>query len=132
MDIGSLRHLTREECLDRLGREQLGRVAVQIGPLPAILPVNYRLFEGDVVVRTAPGTKLSAAIMGVRVAFEVDRANGATDGWSVLVVGHAAEIREAAVLEQVRRLPLEAWAPGTRDHYVRIPAEHVSGRAFGG
>jgi uncharacterized protein len=131
MDPALLRRLSREECFEFLGRERLGRVAVRIGALPAILPVNYAMFEGDVVIRTAPGTKLSAAIMGVRVGFEIDGANGPTSGWSVLVVGSASEIRDAASLERVRRLPLESWAPGARDHFVRIPAEQVSGRAFG-
>ena len=127
-----LRHLSREECLELLRRERLGRVTVKIGELPAILPVNYVLLEEDIVIRTAPGTKLSAALMGLLVGFEIDGAtNDHRAGWSVLVVGHSSKIREPAPLEQVRRLPLEPWAPGTRDHFVKIRTEHVSGRAFG-
>lgn len=58
-----LRHLSRGECLELLHRERLGRVTVKIGELPAILPVNYVLLEEDIVIRTAPGTKHSAALM---------------------------------------------------------------------
>jgi nitroimidazol reductase NimA-like FMN-containing flavoprotein (pyridoxamine 5'-phosphate oxidase superfamily) len=131
MPTPELRHLSREECFEHLVRERLGRVSVRIGEFPAILPVNYLLHNDDIVVRTAPGTKLSAASMGVLVGFEIDGAsNDHRAGWSVLVVGHAAKIREPGPLEQVRRLPLEAWAPGDRDDYIRIPCEHVSGRAF--
>jgi hypothetical protein len=71
--------------------------------------------------------------MGAVVGFEIDDISHEPDGgWSVLVVGHANEIRELAVLERVRELPLETWAPGKRDCFVSIPTEHVTGRAFGG
>jgi nitroimidazol reductase NimA-like FMN-containing flavoprotein (pyridoxamine 5'-phosphate oxidase superfamily) len=127
-----LRSLSTEECLELLGRERLGRVGVSIGAMPVILPVNYRLFEGSIVLRTAPGTKLSAALMGAVVGFEIDHAEpDHAAGWSVLVVGHASEIRDQTALERVRRLPLASWAPDRRDHFVQIPVEHVSGRAFG-
>ena len=127
-----LRRLSPEECFDLLGREQLGRVAVSIGALPVILPVNYVVFEGSIVLRTAPGTKLSAALMGAVVGFEIDSmAPDHASGWSVLVVGHAHEVRDDATLERLRRLPLASWGPDHRDHFVEIPIERVSGRAFG-
>lgn len=127
-----LRHLSQEECVGLLGREQLGRVAVSIGALPVILPVNYAVFDGALVLRTAPGTKLSAALMGAVVAFEIDNTDAHhASGWSVLVVGHAREIRDDATLERLRRLPLESWVADHRDHFVEIAIEQVSGRAFG-
>jgi len=132
MSLDSLRHLFREECLELLAGRGLGRVSVSIGALPAILPVNYALWDDSVVFRTAPGTKLSAALMGSVVGFEVDDAvDDLSGGWSVLVVGHATEIRDVATLERVRQLPLRTWAAGERDHFVRIPTKHISGRAFG-
>jgi len=127
-----LRHLTRNECLALLAGARLGRVAVSIRALPTILPVNYALLDDDVVLRTAPGSKLSAALLGAVVGFEVDDTNqDRSAGWSVLVVGHANEIRDDATLGRARGLRLEAWAPGDHDHFVMIPTEHVSGRAFG-
>jgi nitroimidazol reductase NimA-like FMN-containing flavoprotein (pyridoxamine 5'-phosphate oxidase superfamily) len=132
LPVDSLRRLSHDECLHLLAGRRLGRVSVSIGALPAILPVNYVLWNDDVVIRTAPGTKLSAALMGAVVGFEVDdTTDDPAGGWSVLVVGHASEIRNLAVLERVRELPLETWAPGQRDRFVSIPTEHVSGRAFG-
>jgi uncharacterized protein len=127
-----LRHLSQEECVGLLGGEHLGRVAVSIGALPVILPVNYTVFDGALVLRTAPGTKLSAALIGAVVGFEIDSTDPHhASGWSVLVVGHAREIRDDATLERLRRLPLESWIADHRDHFVEIPIEHVSGRAFG-
>jgi nitroimidazol reductase NimA-like FMN-containing flavoprotein (pyridoxamine 5'-phosphate oxidase superfamily) len=127
-----LRCLSQEECVGLLGRKQLGRVAVSIGALPAILPVHYTVFEESIVLRTAPGTRLSAALMGAVVGFEIDGTDTTlASGWSVLVVGLAHEIRDDATLERLRRLPLEPWVADHRDHFVGIPIEHVSGRAFG-
>ena len=115
-----------------LGHEALGRVSVSIGALPLILPVNYSLFDGAIVLRTAPGTKLSAALTGTVVGFEIDGVDtGHTAGWSVLVIGHAHEIRHESALERVRALPLESWSPDHREHFVQISIEQVSGRAFG-
>jgi nitroimidazol reductase NimA-like FMN-containing flavoprotein (pyridoxamine 5'-phosphate oxidase superfamily) len=132
MSVDSLRHLSREECVGLLARCQLGRVCVSIGALPAILPVNYVVWNGNIVFRTAAGTKLSAALIGAVVGFEVDdMSDDHARGWSVLVVGHATEIRDLAELRRVRKLPLETWVPGKRDRFVSIPTEHISGRAFG-
>ena len=97
----------------------------------AILPVNYVLWNGKILFRTAPGTKLTAALMGAVVGFEVDdMSDDHSGGWSVLVVGHAIEIRDLEELQRVRDLPLETWAPGQRDRFVNIATENVSGRAF--
>jgi nitroimidazol reductase NimA-like FMN-containing flavoprotein (pyridoxamine 5'-phosphate oxidase superfamily) len=127
-----LRHLSREECLRLLDHERLGRVAVSVGALPAILPVNYTVSEGAIVLRTGPGTKLSAALMNTVVGFEIDSTDAHhTSGWSVLVVGHASEVQDDATLERLRRLPLESWSSDHRDHFVAISIEQVSGRAFG-
>jgi uncharacterized protein len=103
-----------------------------MGALPAILPVQYLLWDDDVVFRTAPGTKLTAALLGAVVGFEIDGTeDDLSHGWSVLVVGHATEVRDPATLALARQLPLQPWSAAERDHFVRIPTEHMSGRAFG-
>jgi nitroimidazol reductase NimA-like FMN-containing flavoprotein (pyridoxamine 5'-phosphate oxidase superfamily) len=67
----------------------VGRIAVTIGALPAILPVNFALVGAHIVIRTVPGTKLDAAIRRAIVAFEVDSyAADGSSGWSVLIQGH--------------------------------------------
>jgi len=127
-----LSHLTREQCLTLLTREELGRVGIHLGERPAILPVNYALLGEDIVFRTAPGSKLSAAMMQTLVSFEVDAASpDHASGWTVLVVGHTHEIRDRATRTASEELGIQPWAPGTRSHLVKIASEHVTGRAFG-
>lgn len=124
--------LGEEECRILLETRRVGRVAVSVGAIPAVFPVNYAVVDGAVHFLTAAGTKLAAAVRGSVVAFEVDEIDE-TDhtGWSVLVVG------EAHVVEGAESGPLlgpggpQPWAPGARHHLVRIGTEFVSGRRIG-
>ncbi len=120
--------LTEEQCFALVTSGSVGRVAVSIGALPAVFPVNYCLVDRDVVFRTAEGTKLTAALEHAVVAFEVDDFDPEDHrGWSVLIVGQASEI-PAAELAGLEPLPVRAWAHGARDRVVRITGELVSGR----
>ena len=120
--------LTEQQCLMLAALRPIGRVAVSVGALPAVFPVNFCFLGRDVVFRTAEGTKLAAALRGTVVAFEVDEFDAAGHrGWSVLIVGTASEI-PGAELAGLEPLPVRAWAPGERDHVVRIQTEFVSGR----
>jgi nitroimidazol reductase NimA-like FMN-containing flavoprotein (pyridoxamine 5'-phosphate oxidase superfamily) len=117
------------ECVSLLEQRHLGRVAFLDGGLPTILPVNYVLVDGRVVFRTDAGGKLAAALRGERIAFEIDGIDVSTrTGWSVLVRGQAERVSDPTELVRLRALPLVAWAPGAKPHYVRIGAAAVSGR----
>jgi uncharacterized protein len=64
-------------------------------------------------------------VLESRVAFEVDDVN---EGWSVLVVGRAHEVRTPSVAESLQSR-LEAFWPGDeRDRIVRIEVERITGR----
>ncbi len=118
-----------DSCLELLGQAEIGRLAFVEDGAPVVLPVNYLLDRGAVVVRTAEGSKLSAAVRQERVAFEIDSFDvQARIGWSVLVKGIAAEIWESRELDLARDLPLEPWAPGTKDHYLVILSTSITGR----
>lgn len=124
-----LRVLDEAECRELLGHAAVGRVAVSVGAVPAVFPVNYALMDGNVVFRTGAGTKLDAAVHNAVVAFEVDHVDPVYhEGWSVLVVGLADEITDPDERRVALALPLEPWAEGERDHVVRVRAELVSGR----
>lgn len=132
MTSRNLEILSREECMDLLRTQAVGRVGLQFGTAPAVLPVVFGLLDDDVVFRTDPGTKLTAALMGVMVAFEVDHADVVSrTGWSVLVVGKAEEVRDRATREKVEALGIEPWAPEGRDHVVRISTRSITGRRLG-
>lgn len=130
LDRNGLEILSREECLRLLATVPVGRVAVSVGALPAILPVNFVVLDGDVVFRTAPGSKLDAAVRNAVVAFEADAVDAVYHtGWSVLVVGVAEEVTDPESLRAVDALPLEPWAlDGLADHVVRIRTQTISGR----
>jgi nitroimidazol reductase NimA-like FMN-containing flavoprotein (pyridoxamine 5'-phosphate oxidase superfamily) len=129
MTSRGLEILTPDECREMLGAQTLGRVAVRIGEAPVILPVNFALLDGDVVFRTDPGTKLSAALMRVMVAFEVDDIDAeARTGSSVVVTGYVDEVRDTATLARVDELGLEPWVTDGRDYVVRITTRTISGR----
>ncbi|HET9075708.1 MAG TPA: pyridoxamine 5'-phosphate oxidase family protein [Acidimicrobiales bacterium] len=120
--------LSEAECRRLLATEQVGRIGVSVGALPAIFPVNYRMVDGDIVFRTGDGLKRRAALRGSVVGFEVDRIDPETmSGWSVLVVGVANEIEVDAETAD-RYADITPWAAGDRQHLVSIHPEVVSGR----
>ena len=84
---------------------------------PEIFPVNH-VFDaetGCVLFASNTGTKLRAAVSSDGVAFEAD---GASDdgsrGWSVLVVGRAEEVDDAATLACYDRLARRRAATASR------------------
>jgi len=117
--------LGEDECWRLIEMPGVGRVGVSVGALPAIFPVNYAVRDHTIVFRTAPGTKLRAAVDHAVVAFEVDHADPLYhDGWSVQVVGVAEPVDDADDLAA----PVAPWAPGDRSNYVCIRPQMVSGR----
>jgi nitroimidazol reductase NimA-like FMN-containing flavoprotein (pyridoxamine 5'-phosphate oxidase superfamily) len=121
--------LTEEEARGLLATGEVGRVGITIGAMPAIFPVNYRVIDGWIVFRTAPGSKMSAASQGAVVAFEVDDYQLADrTGWSVLAVGPAEVVHDLDMSFKVRDAGLEPLAGGRRTTIVRIQPTFVSGR----
>ena len=129
VDRHGLEVLGHDECLRLLRSAPVGRIGVSSQALPVVLPVNFAVDDGRVVIRTNPGTKLDAAVRNAVVAFEVDHYETlGHEGWSVLVVGRASEVTDPDDLERVKRLPLRAWAVGSADRFVAITMDIVSGR----
>jgi hypothetical protein len=120
--------LSDQECLRLLGVSNVGRVGICLGAIPAVLPVNYRLVGSDVMFLTGPGIKLDAARRGQSVAFEVDEIDAREErGWSVLVVGPLVDVGPVSG-SRAEALGLYPWAPGRRQHLIRLRPEMVSGR----
>jgi nitroimidazol reductase NimA-like FMN-containing flavoprotein (pyridoxamine 5'-phosphate oxidase superfamily) len=112
------------ECLELLRSQSVGRLGVVVRGRPEIFPVNYALDASDsVVLRTAVGTKLVAAV-NQHVVFEIDRFD--TDmrsGWSVVVHGVAQETGRVA--EGDRRL--ESWRDDV-PYLLRLTSTSITGR----
>ncbi|MFJ1967117.1 helix-turn-helix domain-containing protein [Streptomyces sp. NPDC087903] len=121
--------LSRTECGDLLSTHGVGRLAVPTASGPVIVPVNYSVIDGTIVLRTARGATPSLAA-DCSVAFEIDGIDDAfSQGWSVLVRGHArvvTDVGEARRLES--RVHSTPWAGGRRDMWVRIDPYAVTGR----
>lgn len=121
--------LGREECLSLLRHGYLGRLAVVADGGADVFPVNYVVDGDHLVFRTAAGTKLDAACRTTPVAFEVDGSDAMYHGgWSVVVHGRGEEVLRSDEQERLSALPLRPWADGSRDHWVRLPLDHVTGR----
>jgi uncharacterized protein len=129
-DRNGMEVLSKAECLSRLGATGLGRIAVVNGTEPVIFPVNYATYHGGIVFRTGPGAKLAAAARRAVLAFEVDGFDAVYHtGWSVLIVGPARVVTDAAELRAVTLLPLSRWAPASgREAIVHLRTHRMSGR----
>lgn len=129
----SAHELTRGESLALLPTVPVGRLIFTERALPAVVPVNFLVDHGHIVLRTGATSSLSAAVRGSVVAFEVDQIDPeAGQGWSVVVTGRASEVRDALKLNRLRDLPLRPWVGGQLDHFIVIPIELVDGRRIGG
>ncbi len=127
-----LLELGRRECLELLGSNDFGRLAVAGGgQAPVIRPVNYAFDAAtqSVVFRTARGSKFHSLARATHAAFETDRVDVSTrTGWSVIIVGVTEEVTGPAELRRLGNLGLDPWIPGDKHHWVRIRARTVSGR----
>jgi len=130
-NTGELDVLNRRQCLDLLQEVRVGRLVVTVDGLPAVHPVNFRLWRDDVVIRVAGGQKLAAASDNLVVAFEADELDqDLRTGWSVTVVGHAQAITDIDELVEIAGTFVEPWVKGRRDHFIRIATEQITGRRF--
>ncbi len=122
---GQLVRLSADTCLELLGSHVMGRLAyIARAGVPDIVPVNYALVAGRLLIRSAPGPKLQAAQRRERVAFEIDGVDDETHtGWSVVVSGIAGVLAPAEALAS----PVP-WASGPRRHTLAIEIVHVDGR----
>lgn len=130
-NTGELDVLNRRQCLDLLQDVRVGRLIFTEDALPAVQPVNFRMWRDDVVIRVAGGAKLAAASDNLVVAFEADELDPELrSGWSVTVVGHAQPITGVEDLVEIAGTFVQPWVQGRRDHFIRIRTEKITGRRF--
>ena len=129
-DHAGLEALGFDECLARLASVPVGRIGFCADGELMILPVNHAMDGQDVIFRTAPGSKLSAAEGQNLVAFEADAYDPATrSGWSVLVNGRAEVVYEDSEIERFSHLGLHPWVSGVEHPFwIRIRPASVTGR----
>ncbi|GAB2745862.1 pyridoxamine 5'-phosphate oxidase family protein [Nocardioides pakistanensis] len=132
--MAELTDIPIEECLALLHNEVVGRVAIDAPTGVSIVPVNYSVYDGDIVFRTAPYSQLGTYGWHCRLAFEIDGADVAThQGWSVVVKGRAELVDDPKWLASIRQQnDPRPWANGQRWLYIRLHPEEVTGRRIRG
>jgi uncharacterized protein len=125
--------LTESECLDLLNAGSVGRVALCTPNGPHIVPINYAMVAGAIVVRTTPYSVLGSHAHGSVIALEIDQLDYEHKrGWSVVARGRAEAVTDAAQLQEIRRsLEFQPWAAGNRTLYIRIRWQELTGRRLG-
>ena len=123
--------VTVHGCWALLRDSAVGRLAVVIDGRPDIFPVNFVVDHGSLVIRTAPGTKLAAAVHGASVAFEVDGYDAAAgEAWSVVVKGQVELVKTLQQAVDTVGLPLFPWHAAPKPCFIRIVPAEVTGRRF--
>jgi uncharacterized protein len=112
--------LGRAECLALLATAVLGRIVFTDRSMPAMLPVNFSLWDGALLIRTSAGGKFDAAVRDAVVAFEADEADVERGtGWSVVVLGRSRIVDHPAELAEAEEIAPRSWMSG-RDHLIRV------------
>lgn len=125
--------LSAEECDHLLSTTPIGRVAFLLGGEPQILPVNFLFEEGTIIIRTTVGSKMEAAGMHHRFAFEIDHWDSESQsGWSVLAHGMADVLNDSEEIGRLEGMGLDSWAEGAEsDLWIRVRLDDVTGRKVG-
>jgi uncharacterized protein len=136
-DVTTIERIDETRCWALLAEAPVGRIGVVVDGTAEIYPVNYIVDRGPagtptILFRTGPGTKLAGLAQHPRVSLEVDDLD-TTDhtGWSILVKGHAQQVREmgdAGERDRIEQIQLDHWYPGGKRHAIRLLPTEVTGR----
>ncbi|WGX99149.1 pyridoxamine 5'-phosphate oxidase family protein [Nocardioides sp. L-11A] len=119
---GRLVVLSEEECWELLRSRPVGRLAWSGADGVSVIPVNFAVADGAVLLRTTPYSLMARDCADREVAFEVDDIDEQRHGgWSVLVRGRCE--RERVASDGPR-----PWVTGPRVLGLRIAVGSVTGR----
>ena len=123
------REITKTECLDLMAQSAVGRVALNVGALLEIIPVNFRVLGHTVVFGVHSGSVLARESEGAVVAFQVDSFDTEREcGWHVHAIGTVSEAMSVEDLAVAGALVPKPWARGEdAERVVRIELAVVSG-----
>jgi hypothetical protein len=124
-----MERFSEAESLDLAATVPVGRIVYSRYALPAVYLVNFRLDGRDPVFHTRKGPMFGAGVAESVVAFEVDRIDEtAQEGWFVTFLGRAKLVTSPAEQARLAGLDVHPWAPGQRDHVIKIVTEKIIGR----
>jgi nitroimidazol reductase NimA-like FMN-containing flavoprotein (pyridoxamine 5'-phosphate oxidase superfamily) len=127
--------LDEAESLRLISAGGIGRIAYASRFGPAVLPVNYKWYEGAIVFRTARHSALDEDLQtGIsggdyKVAFEIDEFDvPGRQGWSVLIQGPAHHVEAEAERQAAEQAGVKPWPGGERELFLRIVPQRITGR----
>jgi nitroimidazol reductase NimA-like FMN-containing flavoprotein (pyridoxamine 5'-phosphate oxidase superfamily) len=130
-----LEELDEAECLRLIASGGIGRIGFSGRYGPTVLPVNYQLYEGTIVFRTAQDSatdedlRTGIANAEYKVAFEIDDFDSAArTGWSVLIQGSAHHVDSEDERASVAGAGVDPWPGGDRELFLRITPMRITGR----
>jgi len=128
-DLRVFSKLGAAECRRLITPGGIGRLAFAALDGPTIIPVNFAVLAGTIVIKTAQGTVIDGHADGP-AALEADHIDEALrQGWSVLVRGPAHHVTHPAELSRLQQdAGVWPWAGGEREVYVRIIPSQITGR----
>lgn len=133
----TLQLLDTAECLRLISDGGVGRLAYTGRFGLTVLPVNYKVYEGDIVFRTAQGSPMDEDLRtGIadaeyKVAFEIDHIDmAAREGWSVLIQGSAHHVDSEAERASLATADIEVWPGGEKELFLRITPTRITGRSI--
>lgn len=113
-----------------LGNSGVGRIVFNSADGPVALPVNYAVSGRDILLRTCEDTVIARIDTSERVSFEADRIDDAmSKGWSVVVQATCEQLGADCKMDETFGMLVDPWAGGRRQHWVRLRARSIAGRA---
>ena len=125
--------LDSPECLRLLAvaakEDHIGRLAVNDGESPLVVPLNFTIHDRAVLLRIGPGG-LSEMVPGTLVSFEIDSVDPEHgEAWSVLIRGLASALDPTDAPIGVGAMP-QPLVPNPGEMMILIRPDVVTGRRF--
>lgn len=121
--------LGEAESLRLLSAAHVARLVVSVSDIIDVFPVTQTVVDGDVLFRTAPGSKLAGLAANASVLVEADEF-GPQVSWSVVVRGMARRIEDREELEALEPILRDPFAGGRKEVVVRVTPTNISGRVI--
>ncbi|GAA1230104.1 pyridoxamine 5'-phosphate oxidase family protein [Kitasatospora nipponensis] len=128
--VDRIEDLGEAESLRLLSTVPIGRVVYTEHALLRVLPAAFEVgADGRLVLALLPVDNLARALDGTVAAFQADRLEESSrSGWSVVVHGRAALVRDPAAHAALLHAGPRLWTIEREPMFVRLAVELVTGR----
>ncbi|PYC76750.1 pyridoxamine 5'-phosphate oxidase [Streptomyces tateyamensis] len=128
--VDRIEELDEAACLRLLSTVPIGRVVYTEHALLRVVPVAFQVEPGGrLVLALLPGSPVLRVLDGMVCAFQADRLDEhSRTGWSVVVHGTAAVVRDPAAHAELLRSGPRSWVTEREPVFVRLTSELFTGR----